>query len=48
MSLFRELKEETGVTLIVVTHDRAVGESAPRRIVLHDGRVATGERVSGW
>jgi putative ABC transport system ATP-binding protein len=40
MALFEALHAETGVTLIVVTHDRAIGEWAPRRIELLDGQVA--------
>jgi putative ABC transport system ATP-binding protein len=50
IDLFRELQAETGVTLAVVTHDRSVGESAPRRIIVADGRVSSdgAQRVSGW
>jgi putative ABC transport system ATP-binding protein len=40
MALFDELHAETGVTLIVVTHDRAIGEASPRRIELLDGAIA--------
>ena len=40
MTLFETLHSETGITLIVVTHDRSIGEWAPRRIELLDGEIA--------
>jgi putative ABC transport system ATP-binding protein len=51
--IFREL-HRGGKTIIVVTHDRALGNLAQRRIVLNHGRVAedtyngkgTGERTA--
>jgi putative ABC transport system ATP-binding protein len=50
IELFRELQAETGVTLAVVTHDRTVGQAAPRRVVVADGRVSSdgAQRVSAW
>jgi putative ABC transport system ATP-binding protein len=47
MALFEQLHTETGVTLIVVTHDRAIGEAAPRRIELLDGEIAPHVRNEG-
>ena len=39
MELFRELNEQDGITLIIVTHDAEVAQHAKRIIVLRDGRV---------
>jgi putative ABC transport system ATP-binding protein len=39
-----EQLRESGLTLIVVTHDAELGERAQRRIRMVDGRVATDER----
>ena len=39
IQLFRELNEQSGITVILVTHDQAVARFARRTIVLHDGRV---------
>ena len=39
MKLFRELNEEDGITLIIVTHDAAVAKHSKRIIVLRDGQV---------
>jgi ABC-type lipoprotein export system ATPase subunit len=39
MGLFAELRQETGVTLVVVTHDPSVGASAERCVEVKDGRV---------
>jgi len=39
MQLFRQLNEEDGITLIVVTHDAMIGKNAKRVIVLRDGLV---------
>jgi putative ABC transport system ATP-binding protein len=42
LSLFRQLHVE-GNTIVVVTHDPRIGELAPRRLLLRDGRIATDE-----
>jgi ABC-type lipoprotein export system ATPase subunit len=39
MDLFRQLNQEEGITLIVVTHNQEVAEHARRTIVLRDGEV---------
>ena len=37
--LFQQLNEESGITVIIVTHDQDVARSAKRVIVLRDGVV---------
>jgi putative ABC transport system ATP-binding protein len=39
MELFHELHEKSGTTLVVVTHDPAVGAQCTRRVVLKDGEI---------
>jgi ABC-type lipoprotein export system ATPase subunit len=39
MGLFRQLNEEDGITIILVTHDQDVARHAYRAIVLRDGQV---------
>ena len=39
IELFRQLNEEQGITIILVTHDRDVARNAKRNIVLRDGRI---------
>ena len=39
MELFRELNEESGITVIVVTHDSAVARHSHRMVVLRDGLI---------
>jgi putative ABC transport system ATP-binding protein len=39
IQLFRTLNEESGITVILVTHDQAVAHTARRIIVLRDGEV---------
>ncbi|HEX2850079.1 MAG TPA: ABC transporter ATP-binding protein, partial [Acidimicrobiales bacterium] len=43
MGLLRELHAD-GLTLILVTHDPAIGDAAPRRIVMRDGEIVLDER----
>jgi putative ABC transport system ATP-binding protein len=43
MALLRELNDE-GLTLILVTHDAGIGESAPRLVRMRDGVVVSDER----
>jgi putative ABC transport system ATP-binding protein len=46
MQLLRELGDDLGVTVVLVTHDPAVAMQAPRRVRMKDGRVLsdTGDR----
>jgi putative ABC transport system ATP-binding protein len=44
MKLLRELHSE-GLTLMLVTHDDAIGSSAQRRVVVRDGEVVADERL---
>ncbi|MCU0876207.1 MAG: ABC transporter ATP-binding protein [Pirellulaceae bacterium] len=39
ITLFRELNEKEGITVILVTHDQNVAANARRTIVLRDGRI---------
>jgi putative ABC transport system ATP-binding protein len=39
MDLFRQLNEEDGITIILVTHDQDVARHARRTVVLRDGQV---------
>lgn len=39
ISLFRELNEQQGITVILVTHDQAVAKNAKRTLVMRDGEV---------
>jgi putative ABC transport system ATP-binding protein len=39
MDLFRQLNDETEITIILVTHDQDVGRNAQRTLVLKDGLV---------
>jgi putative ABC transport system ATP-binding protein len=44
LALFEELRRETGVTLVIVTHDPALGEAAERCVVVSDGKVLEDRR----
>jgi putative ABC transport system ATP-binding protein len=39
LELFRELGDETGATLVLITHDPEIARSLPRRVRLQDGRI---------
>jgi putative ABC transport system ATP-binding protein len=45
MALLRELSDGDGLSVVLVTHDQAIAEAAPRVIRMRDGRVI--EEVSG-
>jgi putative ABC transport system ATP-binding protein len=47
VDLMRRLNEERGLTLVVVTHDIAVGRRADRIVRMLDGRVVGEERPEG-
>jgi lipoprotein-releasing system ATP-binding protein len=38
-SLFFELRERTGQTFIIVTHDEKLAEQSDRKIVMNDGSI---------
>jgi ABC-type lipoprotein export system ATPase subunit len=44
LALIRDLREDLGATVIMVTHDRAIAESCPRMIRLQDGLVVEDRR----
>jgi len=39
--LFRRLNQESGITVIMVTHDQDIARNADRNVVLRDGRVVS-------
>jgi putative ABC transport system ATP-binding protein len=41
--LMTQLHKQNNVTLVLVTHDKALAEQAQRQIILADGRVVTDE-----
>lgn len=43
IDLFTALNADTGVTIVLVTHDPAIAARCPRRILMRDGRVAAPE-----
>jgi ABC-type lipoprotein export system ATPase subunit len=45
MGLLRELSDGDGLSVVLVTHDQAIAEAAPRVIRMRDGRVV--EEVPG-
>jgi predicted ABC-type transport system involved in lysophospholipase L1 biosynthesis ATPase subunit len=47
LALLYRLWNESGLTVVVITHDPAISESAPRVIRLADGRMISDERVGG-
>ncbi len=40
-ALLRRLNEETGVTVVIVTHDRAITQRVDRVVAMRDGRTST-------
>jgi putative ABC transport system ATP-binding protein len=43
LALLYSLWEETGLTVVLITHDQAIAGTAPRVLRLADGRVVTEE-----
>lgn len=39
MKILRDIREQRGMTLIVITHENFIAESAPRHIRIRDGRI---------
>jgi putative ABC transport system ATP-binding protein len=46
VSLLEELNRE-GLTLLVVTHDAALGERAQRQLLMRDGKIISDQRQDG-
>ncbi len=44
MELFRELNEQTEITILVVTHEQDIARHAQRQLVLKDGRIVEDTR----
>ena len=44
VDLFRDLNATDGATIAVITHDRDLAASLPRRVELHDGRIVADHR----
>lgn len=40
MELFRQVRQDFGTTIIVITHDQSIASIADRTISMHDGRVS--------
>jgi putative ABC transport system ATP-binding protein len=47
IELFRDLNATDGATIAIITHDRDVAASLPRRVELQDGRVVGDRRSTG-
>jgi putative ABC transport system ATP-binding protein len=46
MGLLRDLHAE-GTGVVVITHDRELAASLPRRVTVRDGRITSDERFAG-
>jgi len=46
LALLRELHAQDGTTILVITHDREIAASLPRRIDIRDGRIEAGEMAA--
>jgi putative ABC transport system ATP-binding protein len=47
VDLMRDLNATDGATIAVITHDRDLAASLPRRVELHDGRITADGRTAG-
>lgn len=45
LALIRELHQQLGSSVVLVTHDEGVSQTAPRRITLRDARIVEDERL---
>jgi ABC-type lipoprotein export system ATPase subunit len=39
MEILRGIREQRGMTLVIVTHENEIASSAPRHIRIRDGRI---------
>lgn len=47
MTILQQLNEETGLTIVLVTHETHIAQFAQRTITFHDGEVASDECTAG-
>ncbi len=47
LQMFADLNRDEGITIVLVTHDAGVAESARRRIRMKDGQIESDERQAG-
>ena len=45
LTLFKELNEQQGITIVLVTHEMSLAEYATRHIVFRDGRIISDDAV---
>jgi putative ABC transport system ATP-binding protein len=46
LGLLRDLSERRGLTVVVVTHDRAIADEAPRVVHMRDGRAVEADALA--
>ncbi|MBT4870668.1 MAG: ABC transporter ATP-binding protein [Candidatus Diapherotrites archaeon] len=46
MEILNDLHKKEGKTLIVVTHDASIGRKAQKQIILKDGKIVSGKKVT--
>ncbi|MBQ5441193.1 MAG: ABC transporter ATP-binding protein [Firmicutes bacterium] len=45
MEIFRELNENEGMTIVMITHEKEVADNAKRQMVIRDGRLHQGRDI---
>ena len=48
MEILRGIQENSGMTLVIVTHENAIATSASRHIRIRDGRIEEERSGSAW